>query len=244
MIIRSIHFHNFSLILFSKKRLVWVQEWSFFFDLRKEKGAQNPYPESAFAVNLLRWIVSILGSLSKLVEISASVRVRQFSQKYLLSPLKCSTVANCDRAQAKLCVSRSFLGVGEKAFRSRTLGSSWTGTLMSRKLSKRLFASSQVIHLVWCRRHPWNKSSKLLWHWFVLLVNEFADGEFFTCLSPMHIFRGSSLFFFISVSVSWRSTNKLHRNSCASCWRLSSNNGFLALCVKERRIFKILTATF
>ena len=125
MIIRSIHFHNFSLILLSKKRLVWVQERCFFFlDLRKEKGAQNPYPESAFAVNLLRWIVSILGSLSKLVEISASVRVRQFSQKYLFSPLKCSTVANCDRAQAKLCVSRPFLGVGEKAFRSRTLGSS------------------------------------------------------------------------------------------------------------------------
>ena len=82
MIIRSIHFHNFSLSLLSKKRLVWVQERCFFFlDLRKEKGAQNPYPESAFAVNLLRWIVSILGSLSKLVEISASVRVRQFSQK-------------------------------------------------------------------------------------------------------------------------------------------------------------------
>ena len=125
MIMRSIHFHNFSLILLSKKRLVWVQERCFFFlDLRKEKGAQNPYPESAFAVNLLRWIVSILGSLSKLVEISASVRVRQFSQKYLFSPLKCSTVANCDRAQAKLCVSWPFLGVGEKAFRSRTLGSS------------------------------------------------------------------------------------------------------------------------
>ena len=116
--------HNFSLILLSKKRLMSVQERSFFFDLMKEKGAQNPYPESAFAVNLLRWIVSILGSLSKLVEISASVRVRQFSQKYLFSPLKCSTVANCDRAQAKLCVSRPFLGVGEKAFRSRTLGSS------------------------------------------------------------------------------------------------------------------------
>ena len=59
--------------LLSKKRLERVQERSFFFDLRKEKGAQNPYPESAFAVNLLRWIVSILGSLSKLVEISASV---------------------------------------------------------------------------------------------------------------------------------------------------------------------------
>ena len=52
------------------------------------------HPDSGFAVNLFRCIMRILGSFSKLVEISASVWVRQFSQKYLLSPLKCSIRAN------------------------------------------------------------------------------------------------------------------------------------------------------
>ena len=172
---------------------------------------QDTHPDSGFAVNLFRCIMRILGSFSKLVEISASVWVRQFSQKYLLSPLKCSIRANWDKAHKRLSLSWAFFGVGENAFGSFTLASFWMGTLTSWKLSYLFLASSHVRHFVWWRSCPWNKSSKGLECWLVL-----------------------SVLFNISFSVSWRFTSKLHRNSWASCWRLSSNMGFCFLKIEAQ----------
>ena len=196
---------------------------------------QKTHPDKEFAVNLLRWIVSILGNLSKHVEISASVWVRQFSQKYLLSPLRCSTVANCDRAQPRLWLSCPFLGVGEKVWAflaSYTLGSFLTGTLISWKFSKRLLASSQVKHFVWCRSRPWNNSSSELQPWPLLSQDNIPAHRFLSFGLLLFTFLVSSTFVLISFSVSWRFTSKLHRNSWASCWRLSSNIGFCLLVKK------------
>lgn len=199
---------------------------------------RKTHPDKRLAVNLLRWIISILGSLSKYVEISASVWVRQFSQKYLFSPLRCSTVANCDKAQERLWLFWPFFGVGEKVwafFASYTFGSFWTGTLMSWKCSKRFFASSHVMHLVWCRSRPWNKSSNGLQHWLFSSEDDFLAGKFSTSVFLLHSFAASSTLFLISFSASCRFTSKLHRNSWASCWRLPSNNGFCFLVKRNVR---------
>ncbi len=193
---------------------------------------KKTHPDKAFAVNLLRWIVRILGSLSKHVDISASVWVRQFSQKYLLSPLRCSTLANCDKAQQRLWLSWPFFGVGENVWAllaSYTLGSFLIGTLMSWKSSIRFLASSHVMHFVWCRSRPWNKSSSRLQDWLLSLEDDILAENFLTLVLPLHCFPVSSIFFLMSFSVSWRFTSKLHRNSWASCWRLSSNSGFCLL---------------
>lgn len=193
------------------------------------------YPNKVFAVNLLRWIVSMLGSLSKHVDISASEWVRQFPQKYLFSPVRCSILANWDRAQGRLLPSCPFFGVGENVlavFASYTLSSCWTGTLISWKLSNRFLASSHVMHLVWCRSCPWNNSSTLLICLLTLLLLFELTNRASKSLTTV----ASSIFFLTSFSVSWRFTSKLHKNSWASCCCLSSNIGFCFL-FKEK-IFK------